>query len=139
MLNILLIEDDESDTFLTIQAFKRSTVRTEIVVMNDSKSVFAYLKNETMNPSFTRPHIILLSFSLPKKDGMSILRRIKKDKSILDIPVVILSTSSSEQLVRKCYVEYASGYICKPFDFDMYAKRIDSFAHYWDQSVILAN
>ena len=139
MLNILLIEDDESDTFLTIQALKKCTVQTEIVVLNDSKSVFSFLKNEISSSSFSRPDIILLSFSLPRKDGMSILRRLKKDKKLADIPVVILSTSSSEQLIRKCYAEYASGYICKPFDFDMYVRRIDCFAQYWDQSVILAN
>lgn len=139
MLNILLIEDDESDVFLIVQAFKKCSVQTEIIVLNDSKNVFSFLKNETMSYSFSRPDIILLSFSLPKKDGMSILRRLKKDKKLADIPVVILSTSSSEELIRKCYVEYASGYICKPFDFNMYVKRIDCFAQYWDQSVILAN
>jgi CheY-like chemotaxis protein len=139
MLNILLIEDDESDVFLTRKAFQNSSINTEILVMNKSLDVFNFLKNKMTDISFPRPDIILLDLNLPKKDGISILRNIKQDPNMADIPVVILSDSTSPELVAKCYKAYASGYICKPFDFNVLANHIDIFAQYWAQAVVLPN
>lgn len=138
-LNILLIEDDDSDVYITRRAFQNSAIKTEILVINESKEIFKFLHNEKPNVCFSRPDIILLDLNLPRKDGVIILKSIKEDRRISDIPVVVLSDSLSKDLMVECYKQHASGYICKPLDFNVYSRKIDEMAHYWARAVVLPN
>eukprot|EP01035_Chromulina_nebulosa_P024540 gene24540-31960_t len=96
-LNILLVEDSESDGFLVRKAFEKSLVPVELLVMNDSRTVFNFLQNKMTDVAFPRPDLILLNLNLPRTDGISVLRSIKHDRNLSDIPVVILSDSISKQ------------------------------------------
>jgi DNA-binding response OmpR family regulator len=96
-----------------------------------------FLRNKTTSVDFPRPDVILLDLNIPKRDGATVLREIKRDRDISDIPVIIMTNSINFQEMISCYKSFAAGYICKPFDFDIFQNCIDSFARYWAQSVVL--
>jgi DNA-binding response OmpR family regulator len=84
-----------------------------------------------------RPDIILLDLNLPKKDGREVLREIKEDHSLKNIPVVILTTSGAEKDVLRAYDLHANAYITKPLDFNQFIKVIESIENFWLEIVKL--
>ena len=138
-LNVLLIEDDEGDAYLTRRACELSGIDVNVLVMHDSIDVFAFLRNQMTALQFPRPDLILLDLNLPKQNGVSILRELKRDSALSDIPVVVLTNSISSADMITCYKQHAAGFICKPFNFNEFASKIDVLLHYWSQAVVLPN
>ena len=138
-LHVLLIEDDEGDAYLIQRAFEISAVNVQMLVLHESNDVLLFLRNQMTSIQFPRPDLILLDLYLPKKDGFSLLRDIKYDRTLSDIPVVIVTNSMRAEDILLSYQEHASGYICKSFDFDEFTQKFDEMACYWSQTVILPN
>lgn len=136
-LHILLVEDDAADELLTRRAFSETSVDVSLFTVHDGVAALDFLRNKCTSVDFPRPDIILLDLNIPKRDGATVLREIKRDRDISDIPVIIMTNSINFQEMISCYKAYAAGYICKPFDFDVFQKSIDSLARYWAQSVVL--
>jgi two-component system response regulator len=77
------------------------------------------------------PDIVLLDLNLPRKDGREVLAEIKSDENLRRIPVVVLTTSQSEEDILKAYNLAANCYITKPVDFDQFVKIVQSIEHFW--------
>ena len=138
-LNVLLIEDDDACVYLTRKAFEAYSREVTLNVISDYDRVFSFLRTQTSSLPFARPDIILLDLNLPKMDGISILREIKRDAGLSDIPVIILTNNTHAKDMIRCYQEHASGYMCKPFDFGVLEANIDILTQYWAQTVVLPN
>jgi CheY-like chemotaxis protein/plasmid maintenance system antidote protein VapI len=138
-LNVLLIEDDAADELLTRRAFADSSIDVNLLTLHDGASALEFLRNRTTIVDFPRPDVILLDLNIPKHDGASVLREIKRDREINDIPIIVLTNSINFTEMLACYKSYASGYICKPFDFEIFQNSIQAFAKYWSQCVVLPN
>lgn len=136
-LNVLLIEDNDACIYLTRRAFESSSHAVTLNVMDDYECLFSFLRKQTPSLPFPHPDIIILDLNLPKVDGISILREIKQDDALSDIPVIILSNSTNVKDMITCYQEQASGYMQKPFDIDVLETNIDILAHYWAHTVVL--
>lgn len=136
-LHILLIEDNDADIYLTRKACALSSVPIEMLVMHESVDIFRFLRHQTMRIDFPRPDLILLDLRLPKVDGHALLRELKRDVTLSDIPVVVMTNSLRQQDMQTCYQEHASGYLCKSFDFDVFAYDMDTLARYWAHTVVL--
>ncbi len=96
-VKILLVEDNESDIVLTVEALKEARVDNCINVARDGDEALKYLRKEGMFNNAERPDLILMDINLPKIDGMEVLTEIKKDENLMSIPVVMLTTSDSEK------------------------------------------
>jgi CheY-like chemotaxis protein/DNA-binding XRE family transcriptional regulator len=136
-LNILLVEDDAADELLTRRAFNECSVNVNLFTVHDGVAALDFLRNKSTSVDFPRPDVVLLDLNIPKRDGATVLREIKRDRDISDIPVIIMTNSINFQEMISCYKAYAAGYICKPFDFDIFQSSIDALARYWAQSVVL--
>lgn len=136
-LHILLIEDNDADVYLTRKACALSSVPIELLVMHEYVDIFRFLRHQTTEIHFPRPDLILLDLYLPKVDGHVFLRELKRDVTLSDIPVVVMTNSFRQQDMHTCYQEYAAGYFCKPFDFDVFANGFDILARYWAHTVVL--
>ena len=130
-IDILLVEDNPGDVRLTIEALKDGKVRNRLSVVQDGVEALAFLRREGKYAGAPRPDLILLDLNLPKKDGRAVLSEIKADEHLKRIPVVVLTTSSSEQDILKTYELHANCYITKPVDLEQFIEVVKGIEDFW--------
>ena len=111
---------------LTCARFKKSNIRNEVVVARDGAEALDYLfgsgRYAGREPR-ELPQVVLLDLKLPKVDGLEVLRRIRADERTSLLPVVILTSSTEEQDMRRELRLGANSYVRKPVDFDQFVER----------------
>lgn len=130
-IHILLVEDNEGDIILTREAFENSGMLTQISVVRDGKSAMDFLKKEGEYHNVDGPDLMLLDLNLPRKNGLEVLQFVKSNSNLMHIPVIILSTSSSERDIDQCYENFANCYITKPVDIENFFKVISTIENFW--------
>ncbi len=128
---ILLVEDNPGDVRLTKEAFKDGKIYHEMSVAENGGQALAILRREGQYASAPRPDLILLDLNLPRKDGREVLADIKRDPDLRRIPVVVLTTSDSEQDILKSYDLHANCYITKPIDLDKFMEIVHYVEDFW--------
>jgi len=116
LLNILLVEDNPADAYLTLLALQEAELCKEFHVVEHGEHALAFLRQQGQYMGVTRPDLIILDLNLPRMDGLATLTAFKTDPSICTIPVVILSTSRAEQDITQAYRLGAVQYFVKPND-----------------------
>jgi two-component system, chemotaxis family, response regulator Rcp1 len=130
-IEILLVEDNQGDVRLTREAFKEGKVLNNLSSVGDGVAAMEFLRHEGKYSKSPHPDIILLDLNLPRKDGRELLAEIKMDPDLRRIPVVILTTSKSEEDIIKTYDLHANCFITKPVDLDQFIKVIKSVEEFW--------
>ncbi len=130
-IEVLLVEDSPGDVRLTREAFKDAKVHINLHVASDGTKAMAFLKREGEYANAPRPDLILLDLNLPKKDGREVLDEIKQNPTLKTIPVVILTTSSSEGDILRSYQLHANCYITKPVGLDGFLTVVKSIDNFW--------
>ena len=130
-IDILLVEDNPADVRLTIEALKDGKVYSNLHVVVDGEEALAFLRREGEHHGAVRPDLVLLDLNLPKIDGREVLREIKADEKLRAIPVVILTTSRSEEDIAKSYDLHANCYITKPVDLTQFMKIAKAVQDFW--------
>lgn len=136
-LNVLLIEDDPSDAFILRRSFEEIDLPINLFILYDGESMIDFLRNRKTSIEFPRPDIILLDINIPEYTGLSLLREIKKDKNICDIPVIVLTNSIHFDDMLSCYRSHASGFIWKGYKYDEFKSHLEICIKYWSNVVIL--
>ena len=131
LAEILLVEDNPADVRLILEALRESARSTRVHVTRDGEQALEFLRREGEYEDAPRPAVVLLDLNLPKKSGSEVLREIKTDRDLRDIPVVILSTSQSENDIASAYLNHANCYIVKRPDLDQFFHDIGSIANFW--------
>jgi CheY-like chemotaxis protein len=129
-IEVLLVEDDPGDVLMTREAFEDNKVRNRLTVVSDGEEALAYLRREGQFADAVRPDLVLLDLNLPRRDGREVLAEIKSDADLHQIPVVVLTTSQSEEDILRSYQLHANAYVTKPVDFDQFiavVRQIDDF------------
>jgi CheY-like chemotaxis protein len=137
---ILLVEDSPEDYEVTTRAFKKSRLLNPVkhCTTGDDALDYLYRRGAYVNEDdCPRPGVILLDLNLPGTDGREILRIIKNDENLKSIPVIILTTSTDENDIDRCYKDGANSYIQKPVDLDKYIDSIRNLKEYWFEISIL--
>ena len=130
-IEVLLVEDSPGDVRLTREAFKDAKVHINLNVASDGVEAMAFLNREGKHATAPRPDMILLDLNLPKKDGREVLAEIKESPALKSIPVVILTTSSSEEDILRSYLLHANCYITKPVGLEGFLKVVRSIDSFW--------
>lgn len=130
-IDILMVEDDPDDVFLTQEALKGAKVLNRLHVVPDGLEALAYLRRQEPHSSAQRPDLILLDLNLPRMNGREVLAVLKADPDLRLIPVVVLTTSDSEEDILKSYALHANCYIQKPVDLDRFMKVVRSIEDFW--------
>ena len=102
-IDILLVEDSPSDVLLTREALRDARIANDLSVARNGEEALDYLRQEGEHVGKPRPDIVILDLNLPRMDGREVLREIKGDDSLKRIPVIILTTSSSDRDIGECY------------------------------------
>ena len=130
-IEILLVEDNPGDVRLTKEALNEGKVLNKLHVVEDGVEALAFLNREGRYADVSRPELILLDLNLPKKDGRDVLAEIKANGDLRRIPVVVLTTSRSEEDILKSYDLNANCYITKPVDLDQFFSVVKSINEFW--------
>ena len=127
IIEILLVEDNPGDVRLIQEALKENKIVNNLHIADDGIQALEFL-NSTENPV---PDLILLDLNLPRMDGREVLEEIKSDIKLKIIPVVILTTSSSDEDILKTYNLHANCYITKPVDLDKFIQIVKKIGKFW--------
>jgi two-component system, chemotaxis family, response regulator Rcp1 len=130
-IEILLVEDNPGDVELTREAFYEGKIGNRLSVAKDGVEALAMLRKEGVHRNSPRPDIVLLDLNLPRKSGLEVLSELKDDPELRSIPVVILTTSLSEEDIARSYHAHANCYISKPVDFDKFMAVVRSLENFW--------
>jgi two-component system response regulator len=136
-INVLLVEDNPGDEFIIRKFIGESSNSSNIYAVHDGEQALQLLRGTHHTPLFARADIILLDLNIPKIDGFTVLKEIKRDSRIQDIPVIIITNSLKREEMIQVYRKYGSGYICKSGDLDHFKSQIQALIHYWSFAVVL--
>ena len=129
---ILLVEDEEEHRILIKRALREFHVMNEIHCVESGEEAMDYLFHRNKyGQNSPKPGLILLDLSLPKMEGLDLLKIIKESEDLRDIPTVILTSSNREIDMTKAYMHHANSYIVKPVDFNKFAETVKEVGLYW--------
>lgn len=115
-IKILLVEDLEEHVFIIKNALEQSELKKRVWVCRDGEEALDFLYNRgdyASRDKYPKPDVILLDLRLPKLDGMDVLKRIKSEDRLKDIPVVVLTASKRDEDIIRAYKSGTKSYILK--------------------------
>jgi CheY-like chemotaxis protein len=139
-MTILMADDDPDDRFLVGEALAENKVEADFRTVEDGERLIDYLHRRgpyAESGAAPRPGLILLDLNMPRKDGREALREIKADPMFRQIPVVVLSTSQSEDDISGSYDLGANSFVTKPGSFEELIEVMSNLCAYWVRTVRL--
>jgi len=131
--NILLAEDSEQDIELTLEALRENNLANDVVVVRDGALALDYLyaRGQFKNSVNGLPAVVLLDLKMPKVDGMEVLRTIRGDAKLRELPVVILTSSREERDLVEAYGLGVNAFVVKPVDFHEFLNAVKALGVFW--------
>ena len=140
-ITILICDDDEDDRALTRQALEDAHISNDLRFVEDGEQLLDYLYQRGEYSGETgaapRPGLILLDLNMPKMDGREALQHIKGDPRLVDIPIVILTTSGLDLDIIRSYQLGVNSFITKPVTFSGLVDAMNVLGRYWLEIVEL--
>ncbi len=130
-IHILLVEDNEGDILLTTEALIEGKFTNKVSVAKDGSAAIDFLEKKGVYTNAEIPDLILLDINLPKKNGQEVLQHIKNSDALKHIPVIMLTTSSTEKDILDSYKNYANCYITKPVEVTAFSEAIAKIEDFW--------
>ncbi|MDQ3754714.1 MAG: response regulator [Acidobacteriota bacterium] len=131
---ILLADDDEDDRLLTRDALAESHLLNPLDMVEDGEELMDYLHRRGLYAKLSdkpQPGLILLDLNMPRKDGREALKEIKSDPQLRRIPVVVLTTSRSDEDIIRSYDLGVNSFITKPVTFESMVELLQQLGKYW--------
>ncbi len=130
-LEILLVEDSDSDAELVIRALKKVNLANHLVRLKDGAEALEFIFHPGKNGEVVLPRVILLDIKMPRVDGIQVLKQIRSDDRTRLIPVVIMTSSKEEQDIVTSYQLGVNSFVVKPVEFAAFAKAVSDLGLYW--------
>lgn len=131
---LLLVEDNPYDAELTLSALRQKNLANHVAHVEDGAEAIDFIfaqgqyehrKDEPL------PNLILLDLKMPKLNGIQVLEKLKSDPETKTIPIVVLTSSSEDPDIKKCYELGVNSYIVKPVDFEAFIAAVIDLGMYW--------
>ncbi len=135
--HILLVEDNDGDILLTREALEEAKISIQLSVVKDGKEAIDFVSKSGDHSNASPPDILLLDINLPKKNGHEVLKYLKGSENLKHIPVIMLTTSSSQRDINLSYDNYANCYITKPTDVSDFLSVVAVLESFWLSTVKL--
>lgn len=130
-VNLLVVESNPADAYLTVQALKEAGFSNEITVIEDGEKALAYLRQDGIHASAPPPDLILLDLNLVPISGLDVLAEVRSNPRLAHIPVLVISGSQNAEDVRRAYQLGANCYITKPNHLDQFMRFMKSCHEFW--------
>lgn len=137
---VLIVEDSDEDYETITRAFKKSGMGNPVVRCGDGDEALDYLRRRGKfadGKAAPVPGMILLDLNLPGTDGYEVLEEIKRDQNMKMIPVIVLTSSSDQRDIERCYASGANSYMRKPVSFEGFVEAVQRLKEYWFEIAIL--
>lgn len=129
---ILLVEDDQGDQKLIRSSMFQEKIVNDLRIVSSGEQALEYLqRSRSGDKQSPIPDLILLDLNMPGMGGKELLKQVKQDEDLKFIPIVVLTTSDSEQDIMDSYKLYASGYIKKPISLRGFQEVMQNLEEYW--------
>ncbi|WP_194975816.1 response regulator [Aquiflexum lacus] len=138
LAHILLVEDNDGDVLLTLEAFEESKFHTHVSVARNGQEALDFLHKKGEFSNAQRPDLILLDINIPIFNGLEVLEEIKQNESLKKIPVIMLTTSSNQKDIDMAYKKYCNSYVKKPMEMDDFMEAIQKIEEFWLQLSVLS-
>lgn len=130
-IDILLVEDNPGDVRLIRESFAESEVDSTFTAVEDGRDAIEFLRDCRETESTDFPDLVLLDLNLPRMDGFAFLDALRDDPDFPPLPVLVLTSSSAEEDVVKCYEHAANAYLTKPNDPNEFGSLADAVQEFW--------
>ncbi len=133
-ITILVAEDDDDDYLLIHDALEEAKLINNLKWVKNGEDLLDYLfrRGDYTDPQKSpRPGIILLDLNMPKKDGREALKEIKSEPTLKTIPVIVLTTSKTEEDILRSYELGVNSFIRKPVEFEQFVEAVKVLGLYW--------
>ncbi len=129
---ILIAEDDAGHFQLIKKNLWLACVNNDILQFKDGQQIldFLFQTGDGMGLDEARRYIVLLDVRMPKVDGLDVLRRIKDDEKLRQIPVIMLTTTSESSMIEQCYELGCSYYMVKPVDYHHFMQAVQNLGKF---------
>ena len=135
MHEILLVEDNPADAYLTCDALSGSAHPCHVTVVTDGAMAIASLR-ESCDKALA-PDLVILDLNLPLKDGRAFLAEVKADPRLRKTPVVVFTTSQAEVDIERSYELGANCYLRKPGNLTDFVTVVTAMTQFWLGSATL--
>lgn len=132
---VMLIDDNEEDTFLFQHAAKKAREDIRVETRLDSTNLLAQLKNDADSGTAALPDMIFIDINMPSMDGITFLKQLKAVKGLRSIPAIMFSTSAYRKDINTSYAEGAAGYLVKPSGNKELVRKLQLVLAYWIDSM----
>lgn len=129
---VLIVEDRPPDVRLTRRALKKAGYDVDIAVAENGREALDYLTQGA-----PRPDLVLLDWMMPLVNGEEVLEYIKSDSELCGMPVIVLTTSASENDVATAYNKGCNAYLTKPVDLEKFQNTIKTMSNFWLEEALL--
>lgn len=130
-IHILLVEDNEGDILLTTDVLEEKKIINKVSVVKDGNLAIDFLNKKNEYKDAELPNLILLDINLPKKNGHEVLKYVKTHDKFKHIPIIMLTTSSSEKDIMLSYKNYANCFITKPVEVNDFIDAVAKIENFW--------
>ena len=130
IIDILLVEDNPDHAELVMRALNEGGHDCQIHWVKNGQEAFDFLQ-EKRKEHANFPEMILLDIKLPKLTGIELLKKIKADPGLSNIPVIMMTTSERSEEIDSCYQLGVNSFIVKPVKFSEFFEKVKSIKHYW--------
>ena len=136
-MNILLVEDNPADVRLVREAVAEHSLDANLHWVPSGGDALSFVHRRAGYSDAPRPDLVLLDLNLPGLHGHEVLAALKNDPATVQIPIVVLTSSTAQSDVLKAYQSHVNAYVVKPDDFDQFLKLVGDIESYWLESVLL--
>ncbi|MEO8793566.1 MAG: response regulator [Chthoniobacteraceae bacterium] len=130
-MEILLVDDNVGDVVLTKEALKGVNFTNHVSTARDGIEALEFLRREGKFSNAPKPDLVLLDINMPRMNGCEVLDKIRHDAELSTLPVIMLTSSESEDDIRRTYELRANCFVTKPADLDDMVKAIQAIDHFW--------
>jgi CheY-like chemotaxis protein len=128
LTRILLADDSRNDVELAIEALAEHHLANPVVTVGDGAEALDYLycRGRFEGRSGGLPAVVLLDIHMPKVDGLEVLRQVRGDGRLANLPVVMLTSSREERDIVESYRLRVNAYLLKPIVFTAFMDAVQS-------------
>jgi two-component system response regulator len=128
---ILVADDNEDDRSITLRFVRRCVPEANVVTCVDGEDTVRCLLDFAEGPVDKLPRLVLLDMKMPKLNGDEVMERLREERSLTRVPVVLFSSSALPRDVENCLRAGVRSYVRKPTDYEEYRHVIEQLCGYW--------